>query len=200
MNQPTAPCSPPKTNNRASAGHHMMFDAGSNPEPKHRHQENKADQPAPETVGPFEPENMLEPGQAETRVHQRILRDLLIEREKPMPLRVARRRECPHQRRPLHDRQCRNLLTAWRRQVIITKIMPATVKSQRATSRRLGRVAARFHAGGVREVMHVEMASAEYRSAAAFQKRSSRFSRHFVHGHGVIAAGRSRAGMANGRR
>jgi hypothetical protein len=54
-------------------------------------------------MDPFQPKDLLEPGESEALVHQAVLRDLLIEVVQPLPLRVARRRERARKRRPFHD-------------------------------------------------------------------------------------------------
>ena len=56
-------------------------------------EEGQPDQPAPQPVDPLEPEDLLEAGEAEALVHQCVLRDLLIELEQPLPLRIVHRRQ-----------------------------------------------------------------------------------------------------------
>ena len=93
MNQPTAPCSPPRTNSRARRGRSRRSILSGRPEPDQRHDEGQPDQPAPQPMDPFQPEDLLEAGEAEALVHQAVLRDLLVEVVQPLPFRVAHRRQ-----------------------------------------------------------------------------------------------------------
>ena len=65
MNQPTAPCSPPSTNSSTQARPQPALDRAAPPQPDQRHQEGHADQPAPQPVHVFQPEDLLEAGEAE---------------------------------------------------------------------------------------------------------------------------------------
>ena len=105
MNQPTAPCSPPRTNSRARRGRSLRSIVPRRPEPDQRHDERQSDQPAPQPVGPFQPEDPLEAGEADALVHQGVLRDLLVEVVQPLPFRLAHRRQRAGERRPFHDRK-----------------------------------------------------------------------------------------------
>ena len=105
MNQPTAPCSPPKTKKPSSRSQSPRRIAP--PQPKHdeRHQEHDPDQPAPKPMRPLQPEDVLEALNPKTLINQLILRDLLIQRKQPPPLRLRHRRQRARERRPFHDRQ-----------------------------------------------------------------------------------------------
>ena len=105
MNQPTAPCSPPSTNSRARRGRSRRSILSGRPKPDQRHNEGQPDQPAPQPMGPFQPEDLLEAGEAEALVHQGVLRDLLVEVVQPLPFRVVHRRQRAGERRPFHDRK-----------------------------------------------------------------------------------------------
>ena len=78
------------------------------PEPEQRHQERQADQPTPEPVQIFQPEDPLEALDTEPLVQQGILRDLLVQLEQPLPLRIRDRRQCATEGGPFHDGQSRS--------------------------------------------------------------------------------------------
>ncbi len=60
MNQPSAPCRPPRTNNPASFTRQPPINPAADGEPDAGHEEGDADQPAPQTMDVFEPEDFLE--------------------------------------------------------------------------------------------------------------------------------------------
>src|SRR5690242_616096 len=62
-------------------GNKPALDPRGGPQPEHWEQENHADEAAPEAVGPFEPEDVLEAGEAEAFIDQLVLRDFLVEGE-----------------------------------------------------------------------------------------------------------------------
>ena len=62
MNQPTAPCSPPRTNNAASRQPYPWGIARANGKPADADEEDQAEDPAEQAVDPFPEEDELEAG------------------------------------------------------------------------------------------------------------------------------------------
>ena len=81
MNQPMAPCSPPRTNSRTQPGHEPCLDPAGDDEEDQGHEKHHADQAAPEPVDIFRPEELLEAGEVHALVQDLRLRDGLVERE-----------------------------------------------------------------------------------------------------------------------
>ncbi len=103
MNQPTAPCSAAQDKQQSETWAKPPLDPAGCPEPDQRDDEGQPDQPAPQPMDPFQPEDLLEAGEPEALVHQAVLRDLLIEMVQPLPFRVAHRWKRARERRPFHD-------------------------------------------------------------------------------------------------
>lgn len=86
-------------------GHQPPLDASGEGEGDQGNEERDPDQPAPEPMRPFQPEQALESGEPHALVQKVVLRNGLVEREQLAPARLIERRQRAGQRRPFHDGQ-----------------------------------------------------------------------------------------------